>query len=222
MLEIKVPQGFEEIMEQIMDAVSIPVTQETFHDTLNALVDAVQRGAPQGLNVSICTFTAEGCREHPMAMPDNKKIKLALQQEHNALMVSDNNGAVFCLNYITMGDKEYLQFMTPDAAAAMAKKQRALMDQIDAPAELTTFEWICNALSELILRHPTEAAARLEAYRNFYENMQKNTTQLEALTQTRMADHYDTHRQHHFNAYEEAKKQEEEERQRQEQERLEQ
>ena len=218
MLEIKVPEGYEAIMEQIMDAVSIPVTQENFHDTLNALVDVVHRGAPQGLNVSVCTFSAEGCKEQPMAMPNNTKIKIALQQENNALMVSDNNGAVFCLNYITMGDKEYLQFLSPDAAATMAKKQRALMDQVHAPEELTTFEWICNVLSELILRHPTEAAVRLEAYRNFYENMQKNTTQLEAMTQTRMADNYDTHRQHHFNSYEEAKKQEEEERQRQEQE----
>ena len=218
MLEIKVPEGSGSIMDEIVKSLSIPVTEETFHDTLYALIDKINRGAPTGLQVHTCTFAPDGFTEQEMATPTNEKIKLALQKDNTALMLSDRNGVVFCLNYINIGDNEYLQFMTPDEAAAIARKQRQLMDQVNAPAELTTFEWICNVLSELILRHPTEAAVRLAAYRNFYENMQKNTAQVEKLTETQLADSYSTHRQHQLNAYEEAKKQEAEEKLRLEQE----
>ena len=216
MLVINAPKEYEQAMQEIIESLSaIPVNDETFHDTLMNLLGDVRRGAKDGLSVTTCTFAAEGPRTNEMFMPEDNTIKMALQNKDTALMVSDKNGAVFCLSYVMVGDKEYLMFLNPEAARLAANEERAAMNRFAAPAELTLFEKFCDMLSRLFRDRPSEAAARLEAYRNFYANMQENAQQLEYMTTTRPAEEYGFFRQQRINEQVEANKQAEEERQRQ-------
>ena len=210
MQTIKVPEGYEKTMQQIIQSVSIPVTEETFSATLASLVEAVQRGAKDGLTINACTFGKEGITEQPVFVGDAQHIENSLKQEDTAILLADKNGAVFCLTYITVGDQSYIQFMNPDAARTIAQAEQTMIKNYQAPEALTFFQWLCNALSELILRHPTEPAARLEAYRNFYDNMQKNVEQLEGLTKTRTAGEYDPARRQQILEEEAAKQREQE------------
>ena len=216
MLVINAPKEYEQAMQEIIESLSaIPVNDETFHDTLMNLLGDVRRGAKDGLSVTTCTFAAEGPRTNEMFMPEDNTIKMALQNKDTALMVSDKNGAVFCLSYVMVGDKEYLMFLNPEAARLAANEERAAMNRFAAPAELTLFEKFCDMLSRLFRDRPSEAAARLEAYRNFYANMQENAQQLEYMTTTRPAEEYGFFRQQQINQQVEANRKAEEERQRQ-------
>ena len=89
------------------------------------------------------------------------------------------------------------------------------------PEELSFFQKLCDAISRLILRHPTEAAARREAYRSFYENMQKNIDQLDQVSHSRPAEEYEAVRNRQLRDQREAERLAEEERMRLEQEALE-
>ena len=212
MLELNVPQEYLEDAQQLIGNFSIPVTDETFHDQLVALIDSVRNGAKEGLDITVYTFEKTHTLEQNLFMPEIATIKHHLQRDNTALMVSDKNGAVFCLNYIQVGDQTYLQFLNPEAARFLANKERELMESYEAPAELSFFEKICDALSRFFLDHPTEAGARRDAYRAFYENMQKNTERMEHLTTTRPAEEYGYIRQQRIQAQQEALRQAEQER----------
>lgn len=221
MFDLNVPQGYVEKAQQIMSAVSIPVTEETFHDTLMSLVGAIRNGAKDGLSVNVFTFDKDGSRSRELFMPENTAIKLSLEQENTVLLISDKNGAVFCLNYVKVGDKEYLQFLNPETARTLANEERQMLSMHQEPEELSFFQKLCDAISRLILRHPTEAAARREAYRAFYENMQKNIDQLDQVSRSRPAEEYEVVRNRQIRDQREAERLAEEERMRLEQEALE-
>lgn len=211
MLEIIAPGEYEQAMQEIIESMSgIPVTDDNFHDTLTTLLGDIRRGAKDGLGVTVCTFAKDGARTHDLFMPEDSAIKTALRQDDTALMVSDKNGAVFCLSYVKVGDKEYLLFMNPEAARVAANEERDIMNRFEAPPELSLFERICDSLSRFFFKHPTEAGARRDAYFAFYENMRKSAEQMDYMTQTQFAHDYDYFRQYQINEQVEAKRQAEE------------
>ena len=190
MFQVNIPQPYLAKAQEIMEMFSVEV-KDNYDHILNDYLQAVASGADGNLRIQAVTFGKQGNTERDLQTNQLLGVKTVLEKDDTALMLSNKEGAVFCLSYVLVGDKEYLQFLNPQAAMAIKNEQEALLKELEAPKELSFYEKICDFFARHFRNRPGEAAARAEAYRTFYENMQKNVDKLGSLTQTRTAQSYD-------------------------------
>ena len=191
MFQVNIPQPYLAKAQEIMEMFSVEVNEDNYGHILNDYLQAVASGADGNLRIQAVTFGKQGNTERDLQTNQLLGVKTVLEKDDTALMLSNKEGVVFCLSYVMVGDKEYLQFLNPQMAMAVKNEQEALFKGIEAPKALSLYEKICDFFARWIHNRPGEAAARAEAYRTFYENMQKNVDRLGSLTQTRTAQSYD-------------------------------
>ena len=190
MFQVNIPQPYLAKAQEIMEMFSVEV-KDNYDHILNDYLQAVASGADGNLRIQAVTFGKQGNTERDLQTNQLLGVKTVLEKDDTALMLSNKEGVVFCLSYVLVGDKEYLQLLNPQAAMAIKNEQEALLKELEAPKELSFYEKICDFFARHFRNRPGEAAARAEAYRTFYENMQKNVDKLGSLTQTRTAQSYD-------------------------------
>lgn len=194
MLEVNVPQEYVARAQQIVGSVSYEVKSGyDFRNMLRTLWQDALSGTESKLNVDVVTFGDQGNTISNIPNASLLNIENTLEMENTALMVSNDKGAVFCLSHVKVGDKQYLQFLNPQTAMAIRDEQAALLRGVEKP-EMSFWDKVCEFFAQLFRDHPTEAAARNQAYRDFYENMQKNVSRISTLTETEAARRFDQNR----------------------------
>lgn len=194
MLEVNVPQEYVARAQQIVGSVSYEVKSEyDFRNMLRTLWQDALSGTESKLNVDVVTFGDQGNTISNIPNASLLNIENTLEMENTALMVSNDKGAVFCLSHVKVGDKQYLQFLNPQTAMAIRDEQAALLRGVEKP-EMSFWDKVCEFFAQLFRDHPTEAAARNQAYRDFYENMQKNVSRISTLTETEAAQRFNQNR----------------------------
>ena len=180
MLEFNIPKQYEEKAKEIMMPFSVEIKardSKEVQNQLNAFISVLQTSSKHKLTAQKVQFGPLGDTVHDPVEANTDAITNALKNEKDTVfLIANKEGAVFCVTYSQIGDKGYFQCFSPETARNVRDEQRSLLAEngLQAPRELTLFEKICNALSMFFLNHPIEAAARREAYRTFYENMQRN------------------------------------------------
>jgi hypothetical protein len=85
---------------------------------------------------------------------------------------------------VQVHDKEYLQFLNPQAAMSVRNELQGMVDDPQhRPKELSLWDKICDFFAQWFRDRHGEAAARVEAYKNFYANMQRGLEKVGALAQ---------------------------------------
>jgi hypothetical protein len=184
MLDFNIPQQYVAKAQQIVGAVSVEVTHDSFGDVLSSYLEAATRGANGNLRIQTVTFGENENEIHDLRSNTIGIVRDVLEQDNTAMLLSNSDGAVFCLTCVQVGEKTYMQFLNPQMAMAIRDEQRALIDGMEnPPAELTLYEKICDLFARLFLNRPGEAAGRAQAYRTFYANMQRNVDKVSTLAQ---------------------------------------
>ena len=184
MLDFNIPQQYVAKAQQIVGAVSVEVTYDSFGDVLSSYLEAATRGANGNLRIQTVTFGENENEIRDLGTNTIGFVRDALERDNTAMLLSNSDGAVFCLTCVQVGEKTYMQFLNPQMAMAIRDEQRALIDGMEnPPAELTLYEKICDLFARLFLNRPGEAAGRAQAYRTFYANMQRNVEKVGALAQ---------------------------------------
>ena len=184
MLDFNIPQQYVAKAQQIVGAVSVEVTHDSFGDVLSSYLEAATRGANGNLRIQTVTFGENENEIRDLGTNTIGFVRDALERDNTAMLLSNSDGAVFCLTCVQVGEKTYMQFLNPQMAMAIRDEQRALIDGMEnPPAELTLYEKICDLFARLFLNRPGEAAGRAQAYRTFYANMQRNVEKVGALAQ---------------------------------------
>ena len=195
MLDFNIPQQYVAKAQQIVGAVSTEVTHETFGEVLSSYLDAASRGANGNLRIQTVTFGENENEIRDLQSNTIGIVRDVLERDNTAMLLSNSDGAVFCLACVQVGEKTYLQFLNPQMAMAIRDEQRALLDGMEnPPAELTLYEKICDLFARLFLGRSGEAAGRAQAYRTFYANMQRNVDKVSTLAQSDLARSYDPRR----------------------------
>ena len=194
MFEINIPQSYQAVAQDIMGRIATEVTIDNFGEVLETYMNAATSGAKGDLRIQAVRFDQNGYAERDVRTRNIGIVRSALIEDNSALMLSNQEGAVFCLNYVKIGDKEYLQFLNPQAAKDASNEMAAMFQNMEAPKELTLWEKICDWFSQRFRSRPGEAAGRAEAYRSFYENMQKGVEQFDKLSAASAAQNYKGYR----------------------------
>ena len=103
-----------------------------------------------------------------------------LLEDNKALMLTTGDGAVFCCALVRVGDQDYLSIMNPQTAMEIREAMKSMVehvkdtDKIKSLEQLTLWDRICNWFAQTFLDRPGEAVSRAEAYRKFYDGMQKH------------------------------------------------
>lgn len=195
MLDFNIPQQYVAKAQQIVGAVSTEVTHDTFGEVLSSYLDAASRGANGNLRIQTVTFGENENEIRDLQSNTIGIVRDVLERDNTAMLLSNSDGAVFCLACVQVGDKTYMQFLNPQMAMAIRDEQRALLDGMEnPPAELTLYEKICDLFARLFLGRSGEAAGRAQAYRTFYANMQRNVDKVSTLAQSDLARSYDPRR----------------------------
>lgn len=184
MLELNIPAPYEEKVQEIMGNLTHEVNSDNFGQVLSNYLDAASYGANGNLHIQTVTLGAEGNTVTELNTREVGLVRNVLERENTAMLLYSDKGAVFCLNYVQVGDKEYLQFLNPEAATTIRNELREVVnDPQHRPQELSLWDKICDLFSRWFRDRPGEAAARVEAYQNFYANMQKGLEKVGALAQ---------------------------------------
>lgn len=175
MLDLTVPEGYAQQVDDLLKNRSISVSEDTYSTELQTMLDTIRKGGAIRANAfSLDQDSNYGSSENMVKMT-NSEMEARLKEDNTALLIASEEGAVFCLCYIKSGDHGYLQFLDPNQAQAQAQAfdNLAIETGASAPNKLNIFQRIVNALSEFFLHHPSNAARRIEAYQNFYSNIQR-------------------------------------------------
>ena len=184
MIELNIPAPHMERVQEIMGTLSHEVNPDNFGQVLSDYLEAAGYGANGKLHIQTVTLGDDGNTVSELNTNTVGYIKNRLEQENTAMLLYNDEGAVFCLNYVQVGDKEYLQFLNPEAARTVRNELQEMVDDPQhRPQELSLWDKICDLFSRWFHKHPGEAAARAEAYQNFYANMQKGLEKVGALAQ---------------------------------------
>lgn len=184
MLELNIPAQHRERVQEVMGTLSHEVNSDNFGQVLSDYLEAASYGANGKLHIQTVTLGKDGNTVSELNTREVGLVKSVLVRENTALLLYNDAGAVFCLNYVQVDDKEYLQFLNPDAAMTIRNELQEMVDDPQhRPEALSLWDMICDFFARLFQKHPGEAAARVEAYQNFYANMQKGLEKVGALAQ---------------------------------------
>ena len=166
-------------------------------NVLETILEAAHGASGGRMQFRSVNFGDEKITETPMHLNTNLiGIVNALREENNALMLSTSEGAVFCVAVVRVGDKQYVSLMNPQTALEIKKSMEAMVnhvkenDQTKTLEQLTLWDRICNWFAQHFRDRPGEAVGRAEAYRSFYEGMQKHIDMLGRVGQTQTAQSY--------------------------------
>ena len=170
---------------------------------LETILEAAHGASGGRMQFRSVNFGDEKITETPMHLNTNLiGIVNALRGENNALMLSTSEGAVFCVAVVSVGDKQYVSLMNPQTALEIKKSMEAMVnhvkenDQTKTLEQLTLWDRICNWFAQHFRDRPGEAVGRAEAYRSFYEGMQKHIDMLGRVGQTQTAQSYKYNREY--------------------------
>ena len=188
MLEYSIPQEYIGKVQEILSPYSIEVDPNDpaqLSRTVRALWQGLVDSSKSTPEVQALTFLENETMVQNLNRPVAASITNWLTDEKDtSLMLATKEGAVFCLSYIKVGDKGYVQWLTPENTQKIHDEQMKLLQEngLEVPREMTFFERIRNFFSEIFFDHPIEVAARREAYLKFYENAQKTIEKADILS----------------------------------------
>lgn len=189
MWKYNVPEEYEKKLQEIISPFSLefaPDQENQLDRTVEVLWNGLCKSSQSNPEAKMLVFGKTENEVQDLNHPIAASVTNWVKEENTALMLSTEEGVVFCLSYVVVGDKEYALWLTPENAQRIYDAQKKLVDEygLDMPREMTMWENICNFFSELILGHPTDTASRRENYLKFYENARKVAENTAALMQS--------------------------------------
>lgn len=185
-----------------VDGVGDPKTYDVMKSFLNSAKQA-SKGATAIFNTDFGAETVtESYMGNYMSEQQTSIYATRLLDDNKALMLTTRDGAVFCCALVRVGDQDYLSIMNPQTAMEIREAMKSMVehikdtDKIKSLEQLTLWDRICNWFAQTFLDHPGEAVSRAEAYRNFYDGMQKHIDLLGRVEQAPATKRYKHNREY--------------------------
>ena len=198
MYQLNAPEAYSAKIEALLSSHSIVTDPQRTKNTLKTILDHIKSKNPEidaykvdlgNKDASTVIYKAPG-EKAPL---DDMVLNAAIEGNSSLIITTPDNMA-FSLSVVRFNDKDYIQFMSPEAAKAALIEEKQTLSTIpnEFSRELTFFEKLCDKFAQLFLNRRGEAAARKEAYEEFYRSMSESIQKREELLEHSQLESHNT------------------------------
>ena len=198
MYQLNAPEAYSAKIEALLSSHSIVTDPQHTKNTLKTILAHIKSKNPEidaykvdlgNKDASTVIYKAPG-EKAPL---DDMVLNAAIEGNSSLIITTPDNMA-FSLSVVRFNDKDYIQFMSPEAAKAALIEEKQTLNTIpnEFSRELTFFEKLCDKFAQWFLDRRGEAAARKEAYEEFYRSMSESIQKREELLEHSQLENHNT------------------------------